>query len=89
MRTLVDIAPDQTPRSVASGRGMHCLPMSHKKVASRIWVNITAYALFSSNTMLAIGKGQIFAGMMHSFPGITHVAEVRRCGYVHKMKPTG
>ena len=25
--------PDQTPRSVASGLGNHCLPMSHKKDA--------------------------------------------------------
>ena len=23
--------PDQAPRSVASGLGLHCLPMSHKK----------------------------------------------------------
>ena len=29
--------PDQTPRSVASGLGLHCLPMSHKKYARLIW----------------------------------------------------
>ena len=68
---------------------MHCLHMSHKKAARRILVTLTAYALFSSNTVLAMGKGQIFVGMMHSLPRITHVAEVRRCGYVYKMKPTG
>ena len=26
--------PDQTPRSVASDLGLHCLPLSHKKDAS-------------------------------------------------------
>ena len=31
--------PDQTPRSAASGLGLHCLPMSHKKDARLIWVN--------------------------------------------------
>ena len=29
---------DQTPRSAASDLGMHCLPMSHKKDATLIWV---------------------------------------------------
>ena len=31
--------PDQTPRSVASDLGLHCLSMSHKKDARLIWVN--------------------------------------------------
>ena len=30
--------PDQTPHSVASDPGQHCLPMSHKKDARYIWV---------------------------------------------------
>ena len=30
--------PDQTPHSVASDPGLHCLPMSHKKDARYIWV---------------------------------------------------
>ena len=30
--------PDQTPHSVASDLGLHCLPMSHKKRARHIWV---------------------------------------------------
>ena len=64
--------------------------MSHKKDARRIRVNITVYnvcAFFIEYRACYVG--QIFVGMVHSFPGITHVAEARRCGYVHKMKPTG
>ena len=30
--------PDQTPHSVASDLGLHCLPMPHKKDARHIWV---------------------------------------------------
>ena len=30
--------PDQMPRSVASDLGLHCLPMSKKWDARRIWV---------------------------------------------------
>ena len=30
--------PDQTPHSVVSDLGLHCLPMSHKKDARHIWV---------------------------------------------------
>ena len=30
--------PDQTPHSAASGMGLHCLPMSHKKDARLIHV---------------------------------------------------
>ena len=29
--------PDQTPRSAASGLGLHCLPMFHKKDARLLW----------------------------------------------------
>ena len=32
--------PDQMPRFVVSDLGLHCLPMSHKKVARLIWVNV-------------------------------------------------
>ena len=32
--------PDQTPRFAASDLVMHCLPMSRKKVAMLIWVNL-------------------------------------------------
>ena len=32
--------PDQTPLSVASYLDLHCLPVSHKKDARLIWVNI-------------------------------------------------
>ena len=31
--------PDQTPHSVLSDLGLHCLPMSHKMDARFIWVN--------------------------------------------------
>ena len=34
------IAPDGTPRFAASLLGLFCLPMSHKKDASLIWVNL-------------------------------------------------
>ena len=37
-RNSVD--PDQTPRTVASDLGLHCLPMSHKKDARLIWVKL-------------------------------------------------
>ena len=30
--------PDVTPWSAASGLGLHCLPMSHKKDARCIWL---------------------------------------------------
>ena len=33
--------PDQTPRSVASDLGLHCLPVSHIKDARLIGVNVT------------------------------------------------
>ena len=32
--------PDQTPHSVASDLGLHCLPMSHKKDTRHIWVKM-------------------------------------------------
>ena len=32
--------PDQTPHCVVSDLGLHYLPMSHKKDAKHIWVNI-------------------------------------------------
>ena len=35
--------PDQTPRSAASGRGLHCLSMSHKKDARLIWVKFCCH----------------------------------------------
>ena len=40
--------PDQTPHSVASHLGLHCLPMSHKKDARHIWVK-NAIILLSHN----------------------------------------
>ena len=33
-------APDVTPRFAASHLGLFCLPMSRKKDARRIWVNL-------------------------------------------------
>ena len=30
--------PDQTPHSVASDLGLHCLPISHKMDARHMWV---------------------------------------------------
>ena len=39
------VDPDQTPRSAASDLGLHCLPMSQKWDARRIWVK--AFVLFS------------------------------------------
>ena len=32
--------PDQMPRSAASDLGLHCFPMSHKKDAMLIWLNV-------------------------------------------------
>ena len=32
--------PDQMPRSAASDLGLHCFPMSHKKNARLIWINV-------------------------------------------------
>ena len=37
------VDPDQTPHSVASDLGLHCLPMSHKKDARHIWVKIQLF----------------------------------------------
>ena len=37
--------PDQTLRSAASVLGLHCLPMSHKKSARLIWVNMLTLEL--------------------------------------------
>ena len=33
----------QTPRYAASDLGLHCLPMSHKKDAINVWVNIIIF----------------------------------------------
>ena len=41
--------PDQTPHSVASDLGLHCLPMSYKKHARHIWVK-NAVILLSHNS---------------------------------------
>ena len=35
------IAPDGTPHFASSHLGLFCLPMSHKKDARLIWVNIS------------------------------------------------
>ena len=35
------IAPDGMPRFAASHLGLFCLPMSHKKDARLIWVNMS------------------------------------------------
>ena len=32
--------PDQTPHSVASDLSLHYLPLSHKKNARHVWVNM-------------------------------------------------
>ena len=37
------IAPDGTPRFAASHLRLFCLPMSHKKDARRIWVELNLY----------------------------------------------
>ena len=37
------IAPDGTPRFTASHLGLFCLPMSHKKDARFIWVNLLSF----------------------------------------------
>ena len=39
--------PSQTPHSVASDLGIHCLPMSHKKDARHIWVKECNYFAIS------------------------------------------
>ena len=42
--------PDQTPRSVASDQGLHCLLMSKKWDARLIWVKVieSSFGLISS-----------------------------------------
>ena len=35
--------PDQTPHSVASDLGLHCLPMCHKKDVRHIWVKMQLF----------------------------------------------
>ena len=35
--------PDQTPHSVASDLGLHCLPMSYKKHARHIWLKMQLF----------------------------------------------
>ena len=37
--------PDQTPHSLASDLGLHCLPMSNKKDARHIWVKMQLFCL--------------------------------------------
>ena len=37
--------PDQTPRSVASDLGLHCLPLSQKWDARLIWVKLRILAI--------------------------------------------
>ena len=39
--------PDQTPHSVASDLGLHCLPMSHKKDSRHILVKKCNYFAIS------------------------------------------
>ena len=40
------IAPDGTPRFAASHLGLFCLPMSHKKDARFIWVNMNICSMY-------------------------------------------
>ena len=47
--------PDQTPHSVASDLGLHCLPMSHKKDARHIWVK-NAIILLSHKSSRNLGS---------------------------------
>ena len=37
--------PDQTPHSVMSDLGLHCLPISHIKDARHIWVKMQLFCL--------------------------------------------
>ena len=48
--------PDQTPHSVASDLGLHCLPMSHKKDARHTWIN-NAIILLSHKSSRNLGSG--------------------------------
>ena len=45
--------PYQTSRSVASDLGLHCLSMSNKKGARRIWVNTSHLYAFKAITRYA------------------------------------
>ena len=47
--------PDQTPHSVASDLGLHCLPMSHKKDARHIWIK-NAIILLSHKSSKNLGS---------------------------------
>ena len=42
--------PDQTPRTVASDLGLHCLPLSHENDARLIWVHTYTLASFNAQT---------------------------------------
>ena len=47
--------PDQTPHSVASDLGLHYLPMSHKKEARHIWVEMHLFC-FSHKSCRNLGS---------------------------------
>ena len=49
--------PDQTPRSVASNLGLHCLPVSHKKDDRHIWVKVSS-SLFLSEMIVKLNDGK-------------------------------
>ena len=48
--------PDQTPHSVASDLGLHCLPMSHKKDARHMLVKKKAIILQSYKSSSYLGS---------------------------------
>ena len=50
------IAPDGTPRSAASHLGLYCLPMSHKKDARLIRVNLFVQRDYKRASLIHIAK---------------------------------
>ena len=56
--------PDQTPHSVASDLGLHCLPITLLRVSRIQWVNLIAYR---NQRLLTNGAGsQQNLGNMHT-----------------------
>ena len=49
---------DQMPRSAASGLGLHCLPMSHKKDARLIWVKKSCNCNFPKDFFYPYGSAK-------------------------------
>ena len=80
--------PDQTPRSVASGLGLHLLPSSHKKDARLIWVKILpvctqrCYGLHNASIVSALVVYLIYNMVLYPSQARRHMMiEIQRENY--------